>query len=153
LRAWYQHASKASWKTPSDVRDDDRSADFVGDRVVFNIAGNHFRLVVYIAYTRGLIQVEFIGTQEDVLVLLIEAYEASHYPIEPLDPVSFLRAHMENTNRTLADLAQVLGSASRASEVLNRKRGLSLDMIRALVTAWNVPGDALLPRYPLFEVA
>jgi len=64
LRAWYQHASKASWKTPSDVRADYRSADFVGDRVVFNIAGNHFRLVVYIAYGRGLIYVKFIGTHE-----------------------------------------------------------------------------------------
>jgi HTH-type transcriptional regulator/antitoxin HigA len=84
---------------------------------------------------------------------LIEAYEAKHYPIEPLDPVSFLRAHMENTGRTQADLARVLGSASRASEILNRKRSLTLDMIRALVATWNVPGDALLPRYPLFEVA
>ena len=93
------------------------------------------------------------GDRFDVLVQLIEAYEARHYPIEPLDPVSFLRGHMENTGRTQADLARVLGSASRASEILNRKRGLTLDMIRALVTAWNVPGDALLPRYPLFEVA
>ena len=93
------------------------------------------------------------GDRFDVLVQLIEAYEAKHYPIEPLDPISFLRAHMQNTSRTQADLAQVLGSASRASEILNRKRGLTLDMIRALVTAWNVPSDALLPRYPLFEVA
>lgn len=94
-----------------------------------------------------------LGCPRDVLVQLIEAYEAKHHPIEPLDPVSFLRAHMENTGRTQADLARVLGSASRASEILNRKRGLTLDMIRALVAAWNVPGDALLPRYPLFEVA
>ena len=64
MRAWYQHASKASWRTPGDVRADYRSADFVGDRVVFNIAGNHFRLVVYIAYTRGLVYVKFIGTHE-----------------------------------------------------------------------------------------
>jgi mRNA interferase HigB len=62
LRAWYQHVSKAVWKTPSDVRTDYRTADFVGDRVVFNIAGNHFRLVAYVAYTRGLVYVKFIGT-------------------------------------------------------------------------------------------
>jgi HTH-type transcriptional regulator/antitoxin HigA len=93
------------------------------------------------------------GDRFDVLVQLIEAYEAKHHAIEPLDPVSFLRAHMENTGRTQADLAQVLGSASRASEILNRKRNLTLEMIRALVAAWNVPGDALLPRYPLIDVA
>ena len=61
---WEVHRRKASWKTPSDVRDDYRSADFVGEQVIFNIAGNHFRLVVYIAYTRGLIYVKFIGTHE-----------------------------------------------------------------------------------------
>jgi HTH-type transcriptional regulator/antitoxin HigA len=93
------------------------------------------------------------GDRFDVLVQLIEAYEAKHHAIEPLDPVSFLRAHMENTGRTQADLARVLGSASRASEILNRKRNLTLEMIRALVVAWNVPGDALLPRYPLIDVA
>ena len=64
MRAWYQHVSKAVWKTPSDVRTDYRTADFVGDRVVFNIAGNHFRLVAYVAYTRGLVYVKFIGTHE-----------------------------------------------------------------------------------------
>ena len=64
------------------------------------------------------------GDRFDVLVQLIEAYEARHFPIEPLDPVSFLRAHMENTGRTQADLARVLGSASRASEIINRKRSL-----------------------------
>jgi mRNA interferase HigB len=64
LRAWYQHASKATWRTPSDVGADYRSVDFVGDRVVFNIAGNHFRLVAFIAYSRGLVFIKFIGTLE-----------------------------------------------------------------------------------------
>ena len=63
LRAWFKEADAAAWRTPRDIRARFRSADFLpGNRVVFNIGGNKYRLVVKIAYTPGLVYVRFIGT-------------------------------------------------------------------------------------------
>lgn len=93
------------------------------------------------------------GTPEadrfDVLADLIEAYEDRHHPIPRAEPIALLRAHMEMTGRTQADLARLLGSAPRASEVLNRKRALTVDMIHRISTAWGVPADALVAPYHL----
>jgi HTH-type transcriptional regulator/antitoxin HigA len=93
------------------------------------------------------------GTPEsdrfDVLADLIEAYEDKHFPIPEAEPVDFLRAFMEMTGRTQADLAKLLGSAPRASEILNRKRALTVDMIHKLNREWGVPADALVAPYHL----
>ncbi len=63
LRSWYALASRASWKTPADIKDAYRNASFVADsRVVFNIKGNDYRLVVAVRYDRGLMYVRFVGT-------------------------------------------------------------------------------------------
>lgn len=63
LRAWYALASRASWKTPADIKAAYRNASFVADsRVVFNIKGNDYRLVVAVRYDRGLMYVRFVGT-------------------------------------------------------------------------------------------
>lgn len=63
LKAWYDEARKASWKTPADVKAQYRSASFVGNnRVVFNIKGNDYRLIVAIAYRVGVVYIKFIGT-------------------------------------------------------------------------------------------
>jgi mRNA interferase HigB len=63
LRAWFQEARKADWASPADVKEMFRSASFVGnDRVVFNIAGNKYRLVVRISYPYRLVYVRFVGT-------------------------------------------------------------------------------------------
>lgn len=94
-----------------------------------------------------------LGTPEadrfDVLADLIEAYEDKHFPIPDIDPVEFIRAQMENTGRTQADLATLFGSRPRASEVLNRKRALSIDMIYKLSSEWHIPADALVKPYHL----
>lgn len=92
------------------------------------------------------------GDRLDVLVDLVVSYEDRHFPIDPLDPVDFLRAHMKNTGRCQTDLAAVFGSAPRASEVLGRKRALTIGMIRRLQEAWSIPADVLIAPYRL-EVA
>jgi HTH-type transcriptional regulator / antitoxin HigA len=85
------------------------------------------------------------GDELDVLVDLVEAYEARTFPkIVALDPVDAISAHMDLTGRTQADLSRLLGSSSRASEVMSRKRGLSIEMIRKLVSEWRMPADVLI---------
>ena len=83
----------------------------------------------------------------DVLSDLIAAYEAKHWPIEPLDPIDAIKFRMESKGLAQSDLARVLGSRSRASEILARKRPLSLPMIQALHREWDIPADALLAPY------
>ncbi len=66
LEAWYRIASKAEWRTPQDIKNVFRSADFVADsRVIFNIAGNSYRLVVRVSYEYQNIKIKFIGTHAD----------------------------------------------------------------------------------------
>lgn len=66
LRAWYALASRADWKRPADIKDAYRNASFVANsRVVFNIKGNDYRLVVAVHYNRGLMFVRFVGTHRD----------------------------------------------------------------------------------------
>lgn len=88
------------------------------------------------------------GTPQDdrlmVLTDLVEAYERRHHAIAPLEPEAFLRAFMSEQGMRQVDLAQVIGSRSRASEVLSGKRSLTLDMIRAIHRAWGVPLGALV---------
>ncbi len=85
----------------------------------------------------------------DVLVTLVMAYEAKHAAVPDADPVSVLHFAIEDMGRSQAELAVLLGSASRASEVLNRKRALTLDMIRTISDAWRIPRDALTDAYAL----
>jgi|SRR5687767_8833715 len=85
----------------------------------------------------------------DVLTDLIEAYEARAWPIQAPDPVEAIRYRMEIGNLLTKDLAEVLGSKSRASEVLNRKRAITLDMARKLHAAWGIPAEVLIRPYRL----
>lgn len=85
------------------------------------------------------------GDELDILVDLVEAYEARTVPaLAALDPVDAIREHMDLTGRTRVDLTRLLGSSSRASEVMNRKRGLTIDMIRRLVGEWHMPAETLI---------
>lgn len=85
------------------------------------------------------------GDRVDVLVTLIEAYEARNYPIPaPDDPVEVLHYYMESRGLKRSDLIPFLGSKERVSEVLSRKRRLSLAMIRNLHTGLGVPADLLI---------
>ena len=85
----------------------------------------------------------------DVLVTLVEAYEARRWPVDAPDPVSMIEHVMEACGYRQKDLAAVIGSQPHASEVLNRRRPLSLPMIRALSAEWGLPADALLREYDL----
>lgn len=93
------------------------------------------------------------GTPEadrfDVLADLIGAYEARHWPIEHLDPVEMIEYRMELGGFQTKDLAEVLGSKSRASEILNRKRAITLDMARKVHDAWGIPAEVLIRPYKL----
>ncbi len=93
------------------------------------------------------------GTAEadrfDLLTLLIEAYEEQHHPIGPAHPVEMIRHRMRTAGYTQADLATLLGSRARASEVLARRRRLTLPMIWKLSRAWKIPAEALVAPYKL----
>jgi HTH-type transcriptional regulator/antitoxin HigA len=80
----------------------------------------------------------------DILVTLIEAYENRHYPIHAADPVDAIKFRMEQQGLTQKDLEPFIGSSGRVSEVLNRKRGLSLSMAKKLHDGLNIPYESLL---------
>lgn len=84
----------------------------------------------------------------DVLADLVSAYDANNWALDVLDPVDYLDGHMQNHGYSQGDLARVLGSASRASEIMRRKRPLTLAMIQRLVEHWAMPAEALVKPYP-----
>jgi HTH-type transcriptional regulator / antitoxin HigA len=88
------------------------------------------------------------GDRLDVLVTLVEAYEERRWPVDELDPVEAIEAAMAHEGRTRTDLAGLIGE-SRATEVLKRRRPLTLNMIRKISTAWRVPAHLLVKPYPL----
>ena len=87
------------------------------------------------------------GDEAELLTVLIEKYEEEHYPIESPDPIEAIRFRMEQMNMNKKDLAEVIGYKSRVSEILNRKRKLSLNMIRQLHKKLHIPYDSLLTEY------
>ena len=80
----------------------------------------------------------------EVLSILIEKYEDEHYPIGPSDPIEAIKFRMEQLGLTNQDLEPYIGSSGRVSEVLNRKRGLSLNMIRRLHHGLRIPYESLM---------
>jgi HTH-type transcriptional regulator/antitoxin HigA len=87
------------------------------------------------------------GDRLDILVTLVEAYEAKNFPIpEPDDPVEVLEYYMESRGLDRSELIPYLGSKERVSEVLNRKRGLSLEMIRRLHAGLGIPADLIMGK-------
>src|SRR5919108_1471903 len=84
------------------------------------------------------------GDRLDVLATLIDAYEAEHYPIDPPDPIEAIKFRMEQQGLTRRDLEDIIGSRTRIAEVLNRKRGLSIAMIRRLHERLGISADVLI---------
>ena len=84
------------------------------------------------------------GDRLEVLVTLVEAYEEKHYKIEPPDVIEAIKFRMEQLGLKQSDLAKYLGGRSRASEVLNRKRKLTVDMMRSLRKHLDIPPESLL---------
>ncbi len=91
------------------------------------------------------------GERLDILTTLCNAYEDRHFPMDMPDPVAAIEFRMEQQGLSIADLGYVLGSKSRASEVLNRKRGLSMEMVRRINAAMGIPTQVLIrePRLPI----
>jgi len=83
----------------------------------------------------------------DILGLLVEAYEAEHYPIPDPDPIELILHVMDARGLTRRDLEPYLGSRARVSEILNRRRPLSLEMIRKLQAGLGLPADVLVQPY------
>ncbi len=83
----------------------------------------------------------------EILGILIEEYENKHFSIELPDPIEAIKFRMEQLNYSQNDLAEVIGLKSRASEILNKKRKLSLEMIRKLTEKWHIPSDVLIQAY------
>ena len=84
------------------------------------------------------------GDRLDVLVTLVEAYEQKHYKVEPPDPVEAIKFRMEQLGLKPADLTEILGGRSRVSEVLNKKRKLTVEMMRSLRKHLAIPAESLL---------
>jgi HTH-type transcriptional regulator / antitoxin HigA len=84
------------------------------------------------------------GDRLDVLATLIDAYEARHYPMDPPDPIEAIQFRMEQQGLTRKDLEPLIGSRARVAEVMNRKRNLSIDMIRRLHEALGISAEVLI---------
>lgn len=98
-----------------------------------------------------------IGTEAfdtlDIVVTLIEAYEAKHYPIGPPDPNAAIEYEMEKRGLNEQDLEAVIGSGQRIREVLSRRRPLTMPMIRRLHSAYGISPEILIAEYPLSKPA
>ena len=104
-------------------------------------------------YTAALAEIEKLwgaevdtpkGDKLDVLLTLVDAYEKEHYSIDPPDPIEAIKFRMEQMGLSRRDLESSIGSRGRVSEVLNRKRELSLTMIRQLHRNLNIPLESLI---------
>jgi HTH-type transcriptional regulator/antitoxin HigA len=84
------------------------------------------------------------GDRLDVLVTLVEAFEQKQYNVQPPDPIEAIKFRMEQLGLTSADLGKILGGRSRASEILNKKRKLTVEMMRSLRKHLSIPAESLL---------
>ena len=87
------------------------------------------------------------GDELEVLGILIDQYENEYFPIGLPDPIEAIKFRMEQMGYNQNDLANIVGLKSRASEILNKKRKLSLEMIRQLHDRLNIPTDVLIQTY------
>ncbi len=109
-------------------------------------------------YMNALKRMEFLfdapeGTPEsdeaDILALVIDDYERKHFPIEAPDPIEAIKIRMEEMHLKQSDLINEIGGKSRVSEILNRKRKLTVDMIRNLTSRLNLSATILVKDYQL----
>ena len=89
------------------------------------------------------------GDRLDVLATLIDAYESEHHPVDPPDPIEAIKFRMEQQGLTRKDLECILGTRTRVAEVLNRRRGLSINMIRRLHEKLGISAEVLIRESPL----
>src|SRR3990170_4093637 len=85
-----------------------------------------------------------MGDRLDVLATLIDAYEAERFPMDPPDPIEAIKFRMQQQGLTRRDLEEIIGTRTRIAEVLNRKRGLSIGMIRRLHKRLGISAEVLI---------
>jgi len=109
-------------------------------------------------YTEALERLEIIfdapidtieGDEAEILSLLIENYENKYYPIEAPDPIEAIKIRMEEMNMKQKDLVGIIGGKSRVSEILNKKKKLTVDMIRELEKVLHISASVLVSNYQL----
>jgi HTH-type transcriptional regulator/antitoxin HigA len=93
------------------------------------------------------------GDRFDVLATLIGAYEDRHHAIPDADPIDVLHFAIDNMGHSQAELGELIGSRSRASEILNRRRRLTLEWIQRISDAWHIPVETLAKPYELARKA
>ena len=96
------------------------------------------------------------GDRLDVLLALLDIYEAKRWPIaieDNFDPIDVLSYAIEELGHTQVELAEILGSRSRASEILSRRRALTVDMIHKISEAWKIPAELLVRPYRIERAA
>ncbi|MDA0655720.1 MAG: transcriptional regulator [Proteobacteria bacterium] len=91
------------------------------------------------------------GDELDVLTTLVEVYEDKHFSIEMPDPIAAIKFKMEQSGFGQNDLSRVFNSPSRASEILNRRRHLTVGMIRRLNEEWRIPAECLIKPYEILK--
>jgi|TARA_R100000544_G_C2222573_1_gene58479 HTH-type transcriptional regulator/antitoxin HigA len=91
------------------------------------------------------------GDEAEILSLLIENYENEHYPIEAPDPIEAIKIRMEELNMRQKDLVGIIGGKSRVSEILNRKKKLTVEMIRELERILQISASVLVSNYQLSQ--
>lgn len=91
------------------------------------------------------------GDEAEILSLMIENYENEHYPIESPDPIEAIKIRMEELNMRQKDLVGVIGGKSRVSEILNRKKKLTVEMIRELERRLQISATVLVNNYQLVK--
>jgi len=89
------------------------------------------------------------GDEAEILSLMIESYENEHYPIESPDPIEAIKIRMEELNMRQKDLVGIIGGKSRVSEILNRKKKLTVEMIRELEQILQISASVLVNNYQL----
>jgi len=87
------------------------------------------------------------GDELELLSLLVDKYEKEQFPISMPDPIEAIKFRMEQMGYSQKDLAQIIGLKSRASEILNKKRPLTLEMIRSIHNKLNIPTQVLIQQY------
>jgi HTH-type transcriptional regulator/antitoxin HigA len=93
------------------------------------------------------------GDMLDVLATLVDAYESKQFAMERLDPIETIKAHMDMAGYSQADLAELLGSRSRASEILKRRRALNVQHVHKIAEAWKIPAELLIQPYEIEKAA
>ncbi|MDP2686837.1 MAG: transcriptional regulator [Aequorivita sp.] len=91
------------------------------------------------------------GDEAEILSLLIENYENEHFPIEAPDPIEAIKIRMEELNMRQKDLVGIIGGKSRVSEIMNRKKRLTVDMIRELEQMLQISASVLVNNYKLSQ--